>query len=654
MSESTTTETTPDDGAGAGFGARMRAWSKTPDFWMLVLPFFFYVALTRTKITFGDGPELLNAMYNLGGPHPSGYPLFTMLGYIPAHMPWVSPYWNAAVFVSALPAAVCVWAIYRLLREFDLGQMVASICALAYGANYHVVYQSTRIEVYALHCMLLALSLYCLVRFINVGRRRAAADDPGEGTDELRWAYGTVLFACLALTNHLTSAFLVVPVIIGLLLGNHRLILRPKTIAILFGIAGACALIYAYLPVQAMLNHGDRISWNDPKTLERFWFHVTGQEYSIFRSTDEVWSTLRKFWNVMNSSFFPGIIVVVAIGLYEWILRHWRSLVCVLIFEASYLAYVATYPINDLSTYFTALFIPVILGFAFGLQWLFRMRFEIDSDERLIHRVLEFVVFAVLFGWLIGLAWNSRVNKYAEALAVDMSRETYADLEGPAVVFTSVDGHTFPMWYQTMVAHPGEKQAVVVDTVMFHLKNKQWYRDWLRKWHPWIEWPDDKVAMGGRWRQWLIDHNPDVNFYGILQRKWPHSGSYAILRGWHHKIVDGREGIEDASNRTRHFYVARQAPVRGNYFHTSVDTYEGGTERIACVVEWWKHEDFVAKWRFIGPNGERHEFNNHKIPEGSNMSWEYLQPDQQTPGEWRCEVDAPDEPLMVRKFTITE
>jgi hypothetical protein len=161
--------------------------------------------------------------------------------------------------------------------------------------------------------------------------------------------------------------------------------------------------------------------------------------------------------------------------------------------------------------------------------------------------------------------------------------------------------------------------------------------------------------MGGRWRQWLLDHNPEINFYALLNRRWPHSGSYPVLRGWHHKLVNGREGKrERASTKTRHIYVGRQAPVSGNYFHSTGDTFEGGVDRLACVVEWWKHDDFVAKWRFVGPEGERHEYNNHKIPKGSNMSWEYLQPNQQTPGRWRCEVEAPGEPLMVREFTITK
>ena len=96
MSDVRTEDSPPTSGVPGGPSATLRRWLRTPDFWVLLLPFFYYVALIRTEITFGDGPELLVAMYNLGGPHPSGYPLFTMLGIIPSHIPWPSGFWSVA------------------------------------------------------------------------------------------------------------------------------------------------------------------------------------------------------------------------------------------------------------------------------------------------------------------------------------------------------------------------------------------------------------------------------------------------------------------------------------------------------------------------------------------------------------------------------
>ena len=634
-------------------GERVRAMIRTPDFWVFVIPFVYYVALIRFEITYGDGPELLIAAYKLGGPHPSGYPLFTLLGFIPSHLPWATPFWNLAVWLSALPNAIAVWAIYRTLRWFGAGGVASVVGALVWAFNYHVAYQATRIEVYALHCALVALAIYALARFIHPDPAPTGVDDSQKGR-RIEWAYGAVLFTCLALTNHLTSAFLVIPVTIGMLLADHKMVLRPKPIAVMFGIAAGCASIYAYLPLQAMANDGDRISWNDPQTLERFWFHVSGQEYAIFRSFEKIVPTLEQFLDSLHVSFFSGVLIIAAIGAYDWILKGWRSLLCVVLFEASYLAYVATYPIRDLSTYYTALFIPIVLGFAMGLDWLLRMRFvpRGTPGKRRLHSFLEFVVLAVLGGWIVGLMVYSRANHYREALAEDMSAWAMADMQEPAVIFTSVDGHTFPMWYQTFMEHP-DKKVATLDTIMFHLKNKQWYRDHLREAYPWINWPSDEVALGRNWRQWMLDNNPDINFYAILHQKWPSSKSYGVLKGWHHELHNGRDEANVASKRVRHAYLSRASQVNGiTYFHTSQRKYVAGEERIACVIEWWDHKGFSASWTFYGPDGKKYDFPNHGIPENSNQSWEYLEPNQQKPGQWRCEVKAPNEPLIVMEFTL--
>jgi len=128
-----------------------------------------------------------------------------------------------------------------------------------------------------------------------------------------------------------------------------------------------------------------------------------------------------------------------------------------------------------------------------------------------------------------------------------------------------------------------------------------------------------------------------------------------VNRGWFYEIVNGTEGKAEKGQRmARHIYMAKESRPGQVYFHSSWDRYKAGEGKIACVVEWWKHSTFVAKWRFLGPNGELHEFNNHEIPKDSNLSWEYLEPDQQVPGKWTCEVEAPNNPTLTLDFEVVE
>lgn len=635
-----TTDTTEP---AASWRDRLIRLSRDPQTWVLLGPLLIYASLIRVKHTFGDGPELLVAAYKLGGSHPSGYPLFTLLGYVPAHFPFVSPFWNVAFVLSAIPTAVAGWAIYRTARELSAGTFAASIAGLAWSANWHVVYQATRIEVYGLHCMFLALALWASVRFARLARE-------GEDDSALRWIYLAVLFTCLGLTNHLTSVFLVAPVTIGMLIAAPRLVLRPRPIATMFAISAACAAVYAYLPLQAMANAGDRISWNNPQTWESFWFHVTGAEYTIFRRYDQIVPTLVKFYNSLGTTFFPGVLLVAALGVYEWVHRGWRSLLVVLVFQASSLAYMSTYPIRDVSTYYTALYVVVMMAFALGLDWFLSAREA--RPEGALNRWLFTGVLLACLAWVAGSFWVARENGWRETFGEDLGRQTATSLQEPAIVFTSVDGHTFPMWYQIYVAQP-DRQVAVIDTVMFNLNNKQWYRDALRSAYPWIEWPSDEVATGGGWRQWIVDKNPQINHYALLHSPWPESRSYPVVRGWHHEIERGRPQANEKSKRFRHVYVSLHETINGhNYLYDSRRRYRVGEGRIACVGDWWDHGSFNASWVFEGPGGKRVEFSSHHVPKDSGNSWEFLEPADQVAGPWTCTITAPGEPPAVVEFEL--
>jgi len=97
---------------------------------ILGAPFLYYVALIRVRYTFGDGPELMTAAKTFGVAHPSGYPLWTLLAMIPAHIPWPSPYWHLSVWLSALPTAATCLLIYEILKGYDVHRLAAAAAGL--------------------------------------------------------------------------------------------------------------------------------------------------------------------------------------------------------------------------------------------------------------------------------------------------------------------------------------------------------------------------------------------------------------------------------------------------------------------------------------------------------------------------------------------
>jgi hypothetical protein len=585
-----------------------------------LVPLLYFAFVIRVRFTYGDGPELLLAATRFGVPHPSGYPLYTLLASIPAHIPWPSPYWNVAFLLSALPTALTVAGIYLLLRRLDVDPYISALAGWMWGFNNEVAYLATRVEVYALHCMFVVGALYALLRYAK-----------GDGH---HWAYASVAGVCLGLTNHLTSSFLIVPATLGIIAVDRAWFFQKSTILRMCGIAAAGASVYIYFPIAAMLNDGDTVTWNDPQTLERFWFHVSGQEYSIFRNAAKFETSLMKFASSVDSTFFPGAQVIVFLGLWEAWLRDRVTTFAFVIFSGSLIVYVSTYTINDISTYFTGIYLITAILIGLAADWFLSARFPDDEKWASGIRLLAYAGAAAFIGHLGVVAWG---NHYREATAQDMAEQVYSELKQPAIIFTSVDGHSFPLWYERYANHPDD-EVIPIDQVMFRLDNKEWYRDFHRDNFDWVKWPTKEQFRQNGWEQWLIDNNPDINFYAMVHNVWRSPKSYTVNKGWHSEIRRGRNGPE-ATTKLRQIYLARIERYRKSvYTYDALREFKSGVDKIACVTEWATHPDISGDWKFYGPNGKVVSFPPHAIPSNSNMSWEYLEVKDQVPGKWRCEV----------------
>lgn len=621
---------------------------------------FYYAVLTPVEFTIGDAPELLLAGYTLGNPHPSGYPLFTILTFVFSHLPGPSPFWNASVALSGLTTAGSAVFLYLTLRKLRFGHIPAAAAAMAWGAANPIVYQATRVEVYGLHCLFFGAAIWAVT--VLYTRARPAADEAApqpipQQTDDDRqatlrfWAATSVAFVCLGLTNHLTTVFLVVPVVISVGLADRKTLLNPKNLAIFSAIAVAGAALYAYLPLSAMANTGDRFSWNDPQTVDNFLRHVTGQEYAQHLDINNLGPSLLKFLDRFDRAFFPGIAVLSAIGLYEIAARRWRMFVSLALIAGPLLVYIGSYQINDIATYDPPIFWVFLLAAGAAADWLMRVRFA-DHGWQAVARKVAIVGVGVAIAVLL---FRSRTNGYKELLGHDHSTYIVERIETPAIVFSDLDRHTFPMWYQTLVNHTGP-EIVTFDSVMLTHPDMKWYRAWLQKRYPDFHFPTDEVVANNNWRDWMIANNPDYTPYAILHQPWRGRATHARLEGPYHTIHDGgrKPGESKVSRKTSMLFMATWKRAHGNTYWTNMQqTFRLG-DPIACVTEWMDHDGLSPTWKLIGPDGAVVTYDEHPVPKGSNISWEYFEPEDQRIGDWRCEVgEANGKPISI-EFQIID
>lgn len=604
-----------------------------------------YALLIPSKFTTGDGPELLTALLNLGVAHPSGYPLFTLLGSLPARLPWATPHFNATLFLCAVPSAATATVLHASLRRLDVRPAWALVGALLYAFSGTVVAQSIRLEVYALHCLFVALTFWALLRH---------AQEP----DSPRWPFLAVLFTSLGLTHHLTSVFLVPAVLVSLFVIHRAWFLRPRTLLTLLALGLGCGLLYLYLPLRALAPVGSTPVWNDPRTLERFWFHVTGSEYAYLRTTTGLLPRLARFHTSLDEGLLPGILLLAVPG----VVLAWRRYPAVtasaLLFLLQFVAYLATYDIGDIRAYDSAAFPPLVLFFVLGIDGLLQR--GLRTRPVLLRRLQTLVPGVMLLG--LGGGFLNLLGEHHEGtLANDMAVQVVAALPEKALLFTHGSDYLFPMWYQAYVQHP-ERGLVVVDRVLFSSDTARWYRDFLRARHPDIRWPTEEEVLAPdlSWEQLLLSRSAGTWVpFGLLMKPWDVPGSCTRIEGWLLRILPCDEAPSALGNprQARHIYVARHTAHGGrSYLHDAAPRHTRGEGPLACVVEWFPERERVLEvtWTFEGPHGERHSRGPFPLRVESTKSWGLLPEARQVPGQWTCTAHVEGEGSVSTGFTLVD
>lgn len=216
----------------------------------------------------GSG-ELIGATYWLGTPHPTGYPLYALLGRLLAVALPLTPAAHAVNAATAIMAAAAAAALCALLRMRGCGTAAAVGAGLALAWSRTFWSQAVIAEVYGL------FALAAIVVLANGLRARG-------GADRERWQLLTGYLAGLGVTTHLQFVLLLPWVLIAVLwpvgVGGGRRVVALIAAGIRIGlglIAGVSLLLY--LPVRNGVGPG--FHWGPLDSWGQLWDHTTGALY---------------------------------------------------------------------------------------------------------------------------------------------------------------------------------------------------------------------------------------------------------------------------------------------------------------------------------------------------------------------------------------
>ena len=225
--------------------------------------FIVYVLTLLPGVSVGDWAEMQKAPSALDIAHPTGYPTYVLLGKLWSFLPIGSVAFRMNL-LSAVYAAVAVGLTVLILGRLGVRPSLAWVGAMLLAFTGTLWGQATVADENTLQLALVALLLWLALRWRD--ERRPA---------DLRLA---ALVAGLALGNHLLSLGVVPFVAVYMLwVARSELRQRWREAAQAIGIGLAALLVYAYIPLRALVGPPQLYGWL--LTWSGFWHLVSGEAF---------------------------------------------------------------------------------------------------------------------------------------------------------------------------------------------------------------------------------------------------------------------------------------------------------------------------------------------------------------------------------------
>ncbi|MEO7994661.1 MAG: DUF2723 domain-containing protein, partial [bacterium] len=160
--------------------------------WVAFLaPLILFISTACRVLYVGDAGDFATACWTLGMPHPPGYPLYTLLGWLVCRLPIpgseTEVAWRLNLMSGFFAAGACYFA-YLILERLGRVKSLALIGALAIAVSRGFWTQSTITEVYSLHIFFIMVLWWQAIRFAETGSRK--------------WWQYWLLTASLSLAHH--------------------------------------------------------------------------------------------------------------------------------------------------------------------------------------------------------------------------------------------------------------------------------------------------------------------------------------------------------------------------------------------------------------------------------------------------------------------
>jgi 4-amino-4-deoxy-L-arabinose transferase-like glycosyltransferase len=390
-----------------------------------------YVRTLLPGVSFGDWAEAEMVPARLGILHPTGYPLYSLLGTLFSLIPVGSVAYRANL-LSAVAAAGAVAMVVLIAVRLGVRPIIAFAAALAFAFTGTIWQEATFSEMNGLHVFIVALLLH----------RALVWRDGRRDRDLLLGA----LLGGLCVSNH-GLAITVVPIVVLFVLAAARREIRARPMLLVkAGAVFAVGLLpYLYLPLRALA--GPAEIYGPFLTLEGLFAHISGAQFrgdmhfTSIESVQAAWAALPQVSDHVLALSNPAFVVLGFFGIALLVLRdRWFGALLVLLgivnvyFYANYL--------GDLSHYLLTSWLILAIGLAYAGETLVEIVVELGGSR------LSWVAYAMFILPAVILASNwATHDQSANHDGERFTAEVFAALPRGAVLVSYWDALT-PLSYK--------------------------------------------------------------------------------------------------------------------------------------------------------------------------------------------------------------
>lgn len=429
---------------------------------LFVSALLVYATTMCKTIYTGDDGDFETAMMTLGVCHPTGYPLFTLLGsaFLKGLAPLLQEPAARVNLMTALFGAAAVALFFRFLRALLPSKLVAASAALLLAFAPTLWQQSLSCEVYTLTALFL-----CSVLWLTA---RLESGESGALTP-LVVVYG------LSLTNNLTMA-LFLPgflFVVWRKVGFKRLFSRLPLFVLPLS-------LYAYVFIAAKYGNAP-VRWGSPTTPELFYKHLSGDLYRQLMFSQPlavVGENAVRYGKALVAEFGLWTLWLAPVGIAALAKTHRSVLGLTVWIAGGSLFYALNYHILDIYVYYLPSFMMICVWIAAG-AWALAERFPLKPGVAALVAVgLPLIA--------LGTHWKD-ADKSGNSIEADFGRNILISAPQNAVIVTD-SNVTFTLWYYKWVKHE-RPDVVVVDwnTLGSALLYDAWYYRHLRAQYPTLD-----------------------------------------------------------------------------------------------------------------------------------------------------------------------